>query len=114
MPSSHAATCPAPPDPRDALSAAIDDALARVLPALDAPPAHRAVLRGALLTLVAALDRRAPALPLAAAERALAPLEFAAARPGAAAAPALAALRGLLDRAAVLGRDAAGPGPLRC
>jgi len=89
------------PDPHDALGAALDDAIARLLPVVVAPPAHRVALRDALLALLAALDRHDP-LPLAAVERALAPLEFTSAQLAPARDPAVAALRVLLDRARAL------------
>ena len=92
---------PAPVDPADALGAALDDALARMVPTLAAPPEHRATLRAALLALLAALDQHDP-LPVAEAERAFAPLETEASRAGAAFDPALATLRALLDRARAL------------
>ncbi|GLC25801.1 hypothetical protein [Roseisolibacter agri] len=99
MSASSAARRSAPDDPRDALCAALDDAITRLLPLVAAPPGYRAVLRAALLALLAALERRDRQLPLAPAERALVPLEFAGARDGADGDAALAALRALLDRA---------------
>jgi hypothetical protein len=99
MHATSAAHRPIPHDPRDALCAALDDAITRLLPAVAAPPRYRLVLREALLSLLEALDRGARDLPLAAADRALLALEFAGARDGADAGAALAELRTLIDRA---------------
>jgi hypothetical protein len=100
---------PGAPDARLALGAAAEDALTRIVPALEAgaPTPQTRALAGALRGLGTALDRRegADAAPLAASlaalERALLPLETSAAgSPGELA--ELAAVRLVLERAAAL------------
>lgn len=95
----------AAPDARTALAGAAGNALARLGPALDGVGGDAAALRGALQALDAALARPGAALgpTVAAAERALAPLEAAALQNGPGAAAELDGVRRLLDRASDLG-----------